>query len=136
MPGTTFNDERSGTYIPPVSFLYVENLTEISKKDSEKGHFNVFFKKTSKRLLKRNSLVKGFLLPGTAFNDKLNGTYPSTVSFLYVENLTKKNQKMVLPVLRFLGLPCMAMPGPPIGHTWVKFGSKKAGEAQEKWNKN
>ena len=53
-----------------------------------------FFKETSKKLAKQDSLNRS---PGTAFNVKLNGTYPSTVSFLYVENLTKKFKKWFCP---------------------------------------
>ena len=36
----------------------------------------------------------GFYFPGTAFNEEFNGTYPPSVSFLYVENLTKQFQKI------------------------------------------
>ena len=42
-------------YLPPVCiFLFEENLTKKIEKDSEKGHFNVIFEKTSKKLLKQN----------------------------------------------------------------------------------
>ena len=54
----------------------------------------LFLKEHQKKLLKQNSQVGGFYFPGTAFNDKSNGTNPASVSFLYVENLTKYFQKI------------------------------------------
>ena len=57
---------------------------------------------------------------------------PLNCIFLVCRDFNKKIQKMVLPVLRFLGLPCMAMPGPPMGHPWVKFQSKKKLEKLKK----
>ena len=81
-------------YLPPICiFLYEENLTKKIRKKTEKRHFNVIFEKTSKKLLKQNSQVVVFLLPGSAFNDERNGTYPPPVSFLNVENLTKISKK-------------------------------------------
>ena len=43
-------------------------------------------KEHQKKLLKQNSQVGWFYIPDTAFEDKSNGTYPPSVSFLYVEN--------------------------------------------------
>ena len=81
-PGTTFNDKSNGANSLSVSFLYVKNSTKKFEKYSEKGHFNVIFeKKTSKKLLKQNSQVGAFCFPGTAFNDKSNGTNPHLYLF-------------------------------------------------------
>ena len=49
----------------------------------------LLLKEHQKNVLKQNSQVGGFYFPGTAFNYKSNGTNPASVSFLYVENLTK-----------------------------------------------
>ena len=49
----------------------------------------LFLKEHQTKLLKQNFQVGGFYFPGTAFNDKSNGINPASVSFLYVENLTK-----------------------------------------------
>ena len=66
-----------------------------SKKIQKKGHFKGIFekKKNIRKTIKTKFSGWGFLFPGTASNDKWNGTYPPSVSFLYVENLTKKNRK-------------------------------------------
>ena len=48
-----------------------------------------FLKKHQKKLLKQNFQVGGFYFPGAAFNDESNGTNPPSVSFLFVEKLTK-----------------------------------------------
>ena len=53
----------------------------------------LFLKEHQKKFLKRNSQAGGFYFPGTAFNDKSNGTNPLSVSFLCVEKLTKQFQK-------------------------------------------
>ena len=49
----------------------------------------LFLKEHQKKLSKQNSQAGGFYFPGSGFNGKSNGTYPPSVSFLYVENLTK-----------------------------------------------
>ena len=73
-----------------VSFLYVENSTkQVQKVFRKHDIFLLFLKEHQKKLLKQNSQVGGFYFPGTAFNDESNGTNPASVSFLYVENLTK-----------------------------------------------
>ena len=53
-------------------------------------------KKKQEKLLKGNSQVKTFLFPGTAFNDKWNGTYFLSVSFCIREfnKIISKNWKI------------------------------------------
>ena len=76
-PGTGFNGKSNGTYPPPVSFLYVENLTKYFQKIFRKYEiFMLFLKEHQKKLLKQNSQAGGFYFQGSGFNGKSNGTYP------------------------------------------------------------
>ena len=56
----------------------------------------LFLEKTSKKCFKTKFPGWGFYFPGTAFNDKSNGTNPLSVSFLCVEKTTKQFQKKFL----------------------------------------
>ena len=54
----------------------------------------LFLEEHQKNLLKQNSQAGGFYFQGSGFNGKSNGTYPPSVSLLYVENSTKQVQKV------------------------------------------
>ena len=61
----------------------------ISENFQKTGKFHVVFEKTSKKGVKTKFPGWGFYFTGTAFNDKLNGTNPPSVSLLCVKKLTK-----------------------------------------------
>ena len=75
----------NGTTPPPLSQIWILPTT-LQKVFRKKENFYVIFEITSKKILNQNFQIGGFYFLGTAFNDKLNGTYPPPVSFLYVEN--------------------------------------------------
>ena len=92
--GTAFNDKSNATnphrYLSCVWRNYQNNFKFFSENRKSSCYF---WKKRQKNVLKQNSQVGGFYFPGTAVNDKSNGTNPLSVSFLCVEKTTKQFQK-------------------------------------------